>query len=232
MHRYKDKIDFLDILASTIHDTKNSLSILFNTMEEVTGECRERNCATHQRFYALQYEIKRLNGSLIRLLSLYKAERGKFSINMDLYSVGEFLEEVVLENQPLLASKGINTEVNCPDSLFRAFDQGLVASVLHNVLNNAYHYAGDRVRISAREEKGYLLLQVEDNGKGYPASMIMDTENYPAGKTDVFKTGSTGLGLYFSMLVAQSHTNGEREGRISVENGGAFGGGVFTIHLP
>lgn len=68
------KLDFRDILASTLHDTKNSLGILFNTLEEVIEECRERNCAAHERFYILQYEVKRLNNSLIRLLSLYKAE--------------------------------------------------------------------------------------------------------------------------------------------------------------
>ena len=227
------KLDFLDILASTIHDTKNSLNILFNTMEVVIEECREKNCATHQRFYVLQYEVKRLNSSLIRLLALYKAERNKFSINMDLYDVGEFIEDVILEHKPLLSSKGIAIEVSCPDDLFRAFDRGLVASVLDNVLNNAFRYTGDRIRIGAQEKEGYLVLQVEDNGKGYPDCMIIDTGNGLSRKTEIdFNTGSTGLGLYFSMLVAKTHVNGDKEGWISVKNGGAFGGGVFSLHLP
>ncbi len=227
------KLDFLDVLASTIHDTKNSLGILFNTMEEVIQECRERDCATHRRFYSLQYEIKRLNSSLVRLLALYKSECGKFSINMDLYSVGEFLEDVVLESRQLLASKGIDIEISCPDDLFRAFDRGLVSSVLDNVLNNAFRYTGDKIRISGREDQGHLLLQVEDSGKGYPECMIIDTENDLSGKTEIdFNTGSTGLGLYFSMLVAKTHIHGEKEGWISVKNGGAFGGGVFSIYLP
>ncbi len=228
-----NKLDFLDILASTVHDTKNSLGILFNTMEEIIQECRERDCATHQRFYKLQYEIKRLNGSLVRLLSLYKAERGKLSINLDLYSVSEFLDDVAAENKPLLESKGIETEVCCPDDLFRVFDRGMVSSVLNNVLNNAYHYSGDKVRISARQEKEHLLLQVEDNGKGYPDCMIVDTENGFSEKTEIdFNTGSTGLGLYFSMLVAKTHVHGDKEGWITVTNGGSLGGGVFSLHLP
>jgi len=47
-----------------------------------------------------------------------------------------------------------------------------------------------------------------------------------------FKTGSTGLGLYFSLMVAGMHVNQDKSGFISIINGGAMGGGVFSIHLP
>ena len=226
------KMDFLDILASTLHDTKNSLGVLFNTLEEVIEECKLQDCARHQRFYVLQYEIKRLNSSLIRLLSLYKADRSQFVVNVDFYSVCEFLEDVSLQHQPLLASKGIDIEVDCSEDLFWAFDRGLISGVLDNVLNNAFNYAKDKVRISASQDDG-LILRVEDNGRGYPDHMVLDGEH---GGTEMqpvnFDSGSTGLGLYFSLLVAEAHVHDNRSGRISVTNGGALGGGVFSIYLP
>ncbi len=229
----ENKLDFQDILASTLHDTKNSLSILFNSLDEITEECKERRCETHSRFYILQYEIKRLNSSLIRLLSLYKADRSQFAVNLDYYSVSEFLEEVALQHQPLLFSKGITFEIICPEDLFWVFDRNLVNGVLDNILNNAFKYTKDRIRITARgENEGELVLDVEDNGEGYPASMLFEAENGAGKKTVDFNTGSTGLGLYFSLLVAQSHTRGDRKGRITVRNGGDLGGGVFSIYLP
>lgn len=47
-----------------------------------------------------------------------------------------------------------------------------------------------------------------------------------------FNTGSTGLGLYFSSIVAKMHKNQGRTGDILLENGGKFGGGCFVLRLP
>lgn len=227
------KLDFRDILASTLHDTKNSLGILFNTLEEVIEECRERNCAAHERFYILQYEVKRLNNSLIRLLSLYKAEESQFAVHPDYYCVSDFLEDVAFQHKPLLSARGIDIFVDCPEELFWTFDRNLVSGVLDHVLNNAFNYTKDKVLICAGQGTEGLVLKVEDNGDGYPDCMIFDTGHGAAPQDTVnFNTGNTGLGLYFSMLVANSHVNAGREGHISVKNGGVLGGGVFSIFLP
>jgi K+-sensing histidine kinase KdpD len=227
------KMDFLDILASTLHDMKNSLGILFNTLEESIEQCREKECSSYGGFFTLQYEIKRLNHSMIRLLSLYKKEKSQFTINVDYYPVDEIIDDIVIQNKPLLSSKGIEIETECPEGLFWTFDRVLVSGVLENVLNNSFRYAKDKVRISADKEGEYLLLRIEDNGRGYPECMLVDDKGELSYKRTIdFDTGSTGLGLYFSMLVAKSHTNENREGYISILNGGALGGGAFTIYIP
>lgn len=229
----EDKMDFLDILASTLHDMKNSLGILFNTLEESVEQCREKECSLYGGFFALHYEIKRLNHNMIRLLSLYKKEKSEFTINVDYYPVDEIIDDIIIQNKPLLSSKGIEIEMDCPEGLFWAFDRSLVSGVLENVLNNSFRYAKDKVRISANKEGEYLMLRIEDNGSGYPKGMLVDDKEELSYKRTIdFDTGSTGLGLYFSMLVARSHTNENRKGYISILNGGALGGGVFTIYIP
>ena len=229
----EDKMDFLDILASTLHDMKNSLGILFNTLEESVEQCREKECSLYGGFFALHYEIKRLNHNMIRLLSFYKKEKSEFTINVDYYPVDEIIDDIIIQNKPLLSSKGIEIETDCPEGLFWTFDRSLVSGVLDNVLNNSFRYTKDKVRISANKEGEYLLLRIEDNGRGYPECMLVDDKEELSYKRTIdFETGSTGLGLYFSMLVARSHTNENRKGYISILNGGALGGGVFTIYIP
>jgi K+-sensing histidine kinase KdpD len=229
----EDKMDFLDILASTLHDVKNSLGILFNTLEESIEQCREKECSLYGGFFTLQYEIKRLNHNMIRLLSLYKKEKSQFTINVDYYPVDEIIDDIVIQNKPLLSSKGIEIETDCPEGLFWTFDRSLVSGVLDNVLNNSFRYTNDKVRISANKEGEYLLLRIEDNGRGYPECMLVDDKEELSYKRTIdFESGSTGLGLYFSMLVAKSHMNENREGYISILNGGALGGGAFTIYIP
>ena len=101
-----DKMDFSDILASTLHDTKNSLGLLFNNLEDIMADCRERKCPSHVEFYKLQYEIKRLNHSLIRLLSLYKAEKSQLAINIDYHSIRDILEDASIQHESLLECPG------------------------------------------------------------------------------------------------------------------------------
>jgi K+-sensing histidine kinase KdpD len=227
------KMDFSDILASTLHDTKNSLGILFSNLEDIISNCREQKCASHVEFYKLQYEIKRLNHSLIRLLSLYKAEKSQLAINIDYHSIRDILEDVLTQHELLLDARGIKIETNCDPSLFWAFDRNLIVGVLDNIVNNSFRYAKEKVKISSFMENGYLVILIEDDGEGYPSSMIFNENNNPEFKKEIdFKTGNTGLGIYFSVMVAAMHKNNEKSGYISIANGGSLNGGVFSIYLP
>lgn len=226
-------MNFADVLASTLHDTKNSLGILFSNLENMLDQCRAQNCTRHDEFYILQYEIKRLNHSLIRLLSLYKAEKSQLSMNIDYHSIRGILEDVVVQHEILLNSRGIRIETQCDSELFGAFDGNLILGVLDNVINNSFRYAKTLVKISAFQENGYLIIRIEDDGEGYPPSMIFNEQKSPEFKKEIdFQTGSTGLGLYFSDMVASMHVNKDKNGFISIVNGGSLDGGVFSIYLP
>jgi len=229
----QDALNFTDVLASTMHDAKNSLGMLYNTLEEILCRCQENPCTVQQDFYSLQHEIKRLSNGMIRLLCLYKAQRDRLTMNVDLHCVGECLKEAVTQNAHVLSSRGIAIETDCPENLFWAFDYHLVLGVLDSILNNAYRYTRDQVVISATREAPYLVIRVADNGAGYPQEMLIDG-NDPSQNVPPVVTGtrSTGLGLYFSSLVAKSHSNRGITGFISTTNGGILGGGQFSLYLP
>jgi signal transduction histidine kinase len=102
--------------------------------------------------------------------------------------------------------------------------------VLNNTINNAIRYTKTKIRLTAREQDGYLVLGVEDDGTGYPESM-QHTGTLSFKSLD-FNSGSTSLGLFFASSVAKLHTEGDRTGSITLHNGGKYGGGVFEIWLP
>lgn len=228
-----DTLDFLDILASTLHDTKNSLGMISSTLAEIAAQQQEQGDSLSREFSVMQYEIKRLNHNQIRLLSLYKAHRSQFVINRDYHCVSECIEEVVMQNEPILLAKGIDSELDCPGELFWTFDRSLVGGIVDSVLNNTFRYTRDKVRVSAAEAGGYLVLKVEDNGDGYPEAMLIGSREETLRKKAIdFNTGSMGLGLYFAQLVARSHRKGDTGGYITLGNGGALGGGVFSLYIP
>jgi len=227
------EMTFADILASTIHDTKNSLGLLYNTIEEIIIHCQGEECQDHRDFFPLQYELKRLNSGLIRLLTLYKSQKGQLCINIDYHSVSDFLEDTIIQNAPLLESKGIEINLDCPENLCWVFDSGLVTGVIDNVLNNAYRYSKDKISVTAAQEGGYLAILIEDDGRGYPENMLInDDPTAGCGRGVNFDTGSTGLGLYFATLVAGYHIHNGQKGFIKMTNGGRYGGGVFSLYLP
>jgi two-component system, OmpR family, sensor histidine kinase SenX3 len=227
------KMNFSDILASTLHDTKNSLGILFNNLDDIITSCQEKQCPSHTEFFKLQYEIQRLNHSLIRLLTLYKADKSQLAINIDYHSIRGVLEDALVQHELLLQSRGIKLEIDCDPALFRAFDVNLIMGVLDNVINNSFRYAKEKVKISSFIKDDYLIICIEDDGTGYPPSMLFNENNNPEFKKVIdFRSGSTGLGIYFSAMVANLHKNNDKAGFISIANGGTLGGGVFSLYLP
>ncbi len=230
MEKDKKVIDFPAFLASSVHDMKNSLGMLLNSLNEVVGNCAPESCPSHRLLLQMQYEATRVNYDLIQLLTLYKMDKDQFSINISDYPVAELLEDSVLQNKPLLDFKGIELFTECPDDLSWFFDRNLVSGVINNVLNNAFRYAKDKIKIRAAENNGWFMISIEDNGEGYPDEFLGTSDKTNKGVS--FKTGSTGLGLFFASMVAMMHKNKGREGFISISNGGEYGGGCFKINLP
>ena len=151
MEESKKTIDFPVFLASVAHDMKNSLGMLLNTVDDIFTNCTNKDCPSHTHLSQMHYEASRANHNLIQLLTLYKMNNDQFSINISLYSVLEFLEENILQNQTLLDFKKIEVLTECPDDLTWFFDRDLMSGVINNALNNALRYARGKVKIRAAE---------------------------------------------------------------------------------
>ncbi|NOZ11287.1 MAG: HAMP domain-containing histidine kinase [Gammaproteobacteria bacterium] len=222
--------DFTTILVSTIHDVKNSLGLVLHTLDEVMEVCTPQECKVYDRFARLHYEAKRVSNDLVRLLSLYKIGNQQLLCNISDYLVADFLEDCQAQNKPLLQMNGISVETECADDLLWYFDTELLAGVVNTVINNALRYAQGRLKLVAREENGFLRLSVEDDGQGYPETLLHGDADAKRGVS--FQTGSTGLGLYFASVVARMHENQGRQGYVTISNGGSYGGGCFSIYIP
>ena len=227
-----EDISFTDFIASSIHDMKNSLNIQVNGLESIATACRARlDNETLATLGPIIHEAHRMNANLIQLLSLYKLGKSIYPTDIAEQSVADVIHEALLHNRSVMEFKGITVEVECDAGCYWYFDRDLVTGILLNALNNAYSYTSDRIRIVASVADGWLALRVEDNGRGYPASMLQGN-GVAANKGINFSSGSTGLGFYFSSRVAQMHKNGDRQGSLMIENGGAYGGGCFVVRLP
>ncbi|VAW56158.1 hypothetical protein MNBD_GAMMA07-899 [hydrothermal vent metagenome] len=230
MQKKDTDLDFSAIIASSVHDMKNSLSMLLGSLDEIMMTCDSSDCPSFTKFSHVRYEGNRVNNSLIQLLSLYRIENGQYSLNISENDLYESLEECFLESQGLLELKNIETELNCDDELLWYFDHNLIIGTLNSVINNSYKYTNNVIKLSAFIENKFLVISIEDDGDGYPESMLVDIDSH---STQIdYQSGSTGLGLYFAKIIANMHENKGRQGYITTTNDGINGGGKFSIYLP
>ena len=223
---------FYDVLASIIHDMKNSLGMVINTLEEVTdGTGFQIN--DRDRIIALQHEAKRLNNNLIELLTLYKIENERVSPNIEELNVYDFLEDIVAENSAIATAKGIDISFRCDPDLNGFFDEGMIRGVINNLIGNGMRYTRDHLLVTAEELDGFLVISVDDNGKGFPEDMLQAQQVQQADEqVNAFIEGRTQLGIYFSSMVAKMHRNKGDEGFIRLSNNQNLEGGCFSILLP
>lgn len=210
---------------------KNSVSMLSGTLENLLAEASDKMTPAYQQMVHMLYETRRLNNNLIQLLALYKeVGSSSYPLNPEAQAIAGFVEEVAARNHILFDSRGIVFDADYPADLIWCFDEDLVAGVIGHALNNAIHYTRDKIRLAIAPVGEFLEIRVEDNGLGYPPTMLGAEAAVKAGVN--FTTGSTGLGLYFSGEVAKMHKHRGRYGSVWLENGGRWGGGCFVLRLP
>jgi signal transduction histidine kinase len=107
----------------------------------------------------------------------------------------------------------------------------MIEGAINNVLNNPFRYTKEKIKIKAlNDENKYLVIQIADDGAGYPEQMLNNVPDTPMKNS--FFDGGIGLGLYFAYSVVRIHKNKGRSGYITISNLLDQGGGCFRIFLP
>jgi K+-sensing histidine kinase KdpD len=224
------EIDFATVLASAVHDMKNSLCMLIQSMDLLQQDLAPLSENASQELARIHYEASRLNTNLMQLLSLYRIEKNQLPLHLDEYFVEDLLEEVVIKNEMYSQQKHIEVQVETEHHLGWFFDNDLVSNLINDMFVNALRYSSGKLLLKASTEDGQLCLELHDDGVGFPDYMLENNDN----SMNHFNlaAGRTGLGLFFAHLIAKAHRNKGRYGRIELSNGGRYGGGVFRLLLP
>lgn len=133
------------------------------------------------------------------------------------------------EHVTQLDNKTLTLECDTPNFMVRA-DRSMVEKIIDNLLSNAIKHtkSTDKITIRCSVEGNVARLEVEDTGYGIaPADVEHIFERFFRAKDrQSSKAGGTGIGLYFSKILAELHS-----GSINVSS--QLGqGSIFTVELP
>lgn len=148
------------------------------------------------------------------------------------FEVSEMIERIA---QMALADKGLHNiqlQLELAKEIKIYTYENELMQVILNLLNNAkdaiieHHIENPFIRIILNANEHQILISVLDNAGGIPDEMMPKLFD-PYFSTKKQKNG-TGLGLYMSKTIIQTHLNGS----ITVQNDVKFHGARFEITLP
>lgn len=225
-------INFSTVLASSVHDMKNSVGMLIFSLQKLIEESSPQTAQQKAVFSQLEYEAARINNDLVQLLTLYRLDEKILSASVDEASVSEVLSDQIARNETLFVSKGIAIKLNCDEGLIGYFDAELIGSVVNNLLVNSARYARTQISISAKVAAPYLVIDIEDDGIGFPEAMLThNAENEGEGASSN-TLGATGLGLVFAQKILSLHGINDTKGYLEFSNSGINGGAKVRLYVP
>ena len=219
---------FPAILASTVHDIKNSLGVLLELIRQLALRHQSDDA---ESFSQLEFEANRINHSLMQLLVVYKIGAGKFGLEVDEYAALDLINEAKAQQDVMSKLKHVEVQISCDEDLFCYCDYANISNALGTILNNALRYTHSAISISAiKTADGYVKFSIEDDGHGYPEHLLRADLDAHA-NLDWVK-GNAGLGLFFVSVIAGLHKNGETAGFVKIDNHSSLGGARFCLFLP
>jgi len=181
---------------------------------------------------------ERLKDILEELSRLTHTDQGVTRVNLQVFPVKEFLDEVTVKFKAAAKEKYLSLDTECrPGGLLVEADRQKMQIALGNLIDNAIGFTdtGGHVLVAAYAEEpddaeraGYVDLEVVDDGIGIPSAKIgkIFERFYQVENHMTRHRGGLGLGLSVSKSMAELH-----HGRIDVESVEGKGS-RFCIRLP
>lgn len=164
------------------------------------------------------------------LLRLSKLEAGRIQIVMEELSLADVIAEVLMRFRMRIEEKNLKWDVDVAQTDIIRSDRRMLIHIINNLVDNAIKYSreGDQIRIRARRDNGYWVLQVSDTGIGMAHEELprVFERFWRADRSRTRATGGTGLGL---AIVKQLVT--QLRGTVMVTSAEGSGS-QFTVKLP
>ncbi len=217
----QDKLSTLGLLAGSLaHEIKNPLSSI-KTITRVLAEELGPQSPHAEDLRMIGDEVERLTASTSELLDAARPPR----TDRPPAPLDALLSPTLRLLQHLARERRANLDVVLPESEVQlSVDQIGLREIVFNLTSNALEAAGagGRVRLSCRSNGDGVLIEIDDNGPGFPPEQLA-TLFQPFFTT---KPTGTGLGLY--IVARRVKEIGGRLDCRSQPNEGT----TFTVQLP
>jgi len=194
-----NKIDISTLLASLIHESKNTVgNVMFQLQSFKTSFSSTNNDLSE--ITRIEGELKRLNDQWVEYLYLYKLASDGYDLQCETWQVDEFLDDQIFVLNQSAVDKNITLQYQCEQELLATFDEKILTSVISTGFYNALRFAKNSIVFKGEAKGDFVVLSIEDDGPGFFSEELSEEDEF-------LSNYNTSLGLYFAELCAQAHTN-------------------------
>ena len=217
--------------ADASHELKTPLAVLRADVERAMHE----NSSQTERMVALEealQEVRRMTDLVESLLTLARADEGRFDIHREPVELLPLIQEVYETALILGEAQGVAVNLPFTADVTVMADRTRLRQLFLNLVTNAIKYtpAGGKVELGVGRHPDNVTFAVRDTGIGISAADFPHIfERFWRAdrvRSRMSERGGFGLGLAISQWIAQAHggtlTASSRLGR----------GSLFTVTLP
>ena len=200
--------------AAFSHDLRNPITVLKGSVKLLRQGIQDEQTIDRLESYTLRIEQYVEAMSSVQKLEQLSVKPKEIRLSV--------LQSELQETARLLAlSKKVSVLV--PSGGTVCIDHGLFLTVAENLIGNAARFAEKAISIQITLQNDSLVLKVEDDGAGYPLSLVQNGPN--PFETTSSNSSHFGMGLYSSRILCEKHG-----GRLILGNqagGGASATAIF-----
>lgn len=217
------------LVADASHELRSPLAVLGGELELAAQPGRSRD-ELRDAVSRAGEETARLARLTEQLLFLARSDEDRLSPHRQPVNVRLLLGRSAEQAGARAREAGVRCEVAAPAGLTADLDQDRIREAIDNLLDNALRFApeGSVIRLTAQSTERDLVIEVSDNGPGFPEEFLPRAfERFArpdAGRTR--SEGGAGLGLAIVSAIARSH------GGSAMARNLPAGGAAVTVTLP
>lgn len=207
-----------DFTQNITHELKTPIAVAYAASDTLLEYTLGENPVKRKKYLGIiKDQLDKLGGMVEMILSTTMENRSGLKLDYSTTSVKSMLENAVSQIK-IKAEKPCDITVSViPENLEITIDRKLMFSVILTILDNAFKYSGDSVKISVKAypHKGKTVISLSDNGFGIaPSDQKHIFEKFyrvPTGNRHDVK--GYGIGLFFAKSIVEKHG-----GRITVSS--------------
>ena len=212
-----------------VHDLNNPLSVINGYVQIIIQDIKDKKNADKEINVSYLEQIEKSVSRCQDMLTLWRERSQRTSSSIQKISLSNPTTEVAKNAQTLAIQRDASVLLTeGPDNCCIEGDEVQIFRSIQNIVGNALQALpekGGRINVGWRIDGARALVEVEDNGGGFPPKKIADlqTKYY----TTKGESGGMGLGLFITKNIVEAHG-----GSLILANNPSGTGALVTLAFP